>query len=71
MATKKAKKAAGVETTSTMQQALRLAVEASVDPRTAARAIAQGSAAIRVCYVRDRIALAAKKLGIKLGGVAR
>jgi hypothetical protein len=45
---------------------LRLAAEAQIDPRTVKRAIEHGVDVLRASVDRDRIRVAAKKLGIKL-----
>lgn len=45
---------------------LRLAAEAQIDPRTVKRAIDHGIDALKAAVDRERIRLAAKKLGLVL-----
>jgi len=49
-------------------QVLKLAAEAQVDPRTAAKALSEGIGTIKGWAVRARIVAAAKKLRLKING---
>lgn len=52
--------------TFTEADALRLAAEAHVHPKTARRALELGAGALRAAYDRERVAEAAKKLRLTL-----